>query len=743
MQPLPLASAYRQYKEDTDFIASWLASTGRACGYPADLLATPAASSAQAAPSKRPKGKSKKKGAGSTAAAAPEATPAAHRYTVAIKDFIPLAEHIASREPAVTVPSLFSDSSNRIIKLRSFTPEGMVTQDGSPDYDSPQKPYYFLAVLERVREVLKLRTPPATTPAEPGPGTDDSGRLLTNLFAALKVYHQAEIPDSTSADTPPAQTTAAGAVVDLGRIRVKIRRIWAGFARDAFDAAAAAIPTNAATGLAVNLIEEVVPVLKHHDLGSWSISSMVLCVRPKRYGAILDQGSEGWAKHEAYDVENDAYVVACNLLHMLAENRDPHRLPLYKEGRYGFNNPSAPGVTGRQKFAEDNIILNEYFTELMTIHRLVKDYPVRDEFVRGVGEMDRTGKVPFYAVFAAQVNLDIHHVLRAAATLPFEEMRETRMMGASIDASLGLHEDPKVDAWPAEIDQVLTNLRNSILRIHNDPIYEAKAKVWVDEAGSVPPSTQPNLILKTSPLLAGLMLYHFRAQVYKMGIAVANAWGAIACTWHIYNAVRNEKLVNGRWKDMHVVQGVVLGESNLFVGHPTWNVDEYFSQFCLQMGVTAAAFAQDRRQDDLNAESRTFKPRGIKKRATAWRMFSDGFVDNTKKFHWTAEHLNAILIERDWTLSASAGDSTRTMYKGEERGKKLRQRRGIEPNAIIEGLILALQAEVSEFAYPILVLHPANRRSLQMIKGRVDQVLREKYGPYYLQRDSEPPWMVG
>ncbi|KAB5515016.1 hypothetical protein GE09DRAFT_1264139 [Coniochaeta sp. 2T2.1] len=630
MQPLPLASAYRQYKEDTDFVASWLASTARACCYPADLLATPSAPSARAAPSKRPKGKSKKKGtASSRAAAAAETTPAAPKYTVAIKDFITLAEHIAFREPAATVPSLFSDSINRLIKLRSFIPEGMATQDGSPDYNSPQKPYCFLGVLERVREVLMLNTPPAANPAEPAPGTDDSGSLLTTLFAALKVYAPAEIPDSAPRDSPPAQPTAADVVQfeaelqtsfndatfafallcsDLGRIRNKIRWIWTGYAR-AFDTAAAAIATNAAIGLAVNLIEEVVPVLKHHDLGELvDFFYRALC-EAKGYTATYfqPQDQEAWAKHETYDVEDDAYVITYQLLRMLAENLDSHRLPLYKDGRFGFYNPFGS--------------------------QLVKDYPVRDEFVRGVGEMDRTGKVPFYAVFAPQVHLDTHYVLRAAAILPFENMmRETRTMGASIDASLGLHEDPKVDAWPAENDQVLTNIRNSILRIHNDPIYEAKAKVWVDEAGSVPPSTQPNRILKTSPLLAGLMLYHFRAQVYKMGIAVANAWGAIACTFHLYNAVWNEKLINGRWKDMHVVLGVVLGESNLFVGHPTWNVDEYFSQFCLQMGITAAAFAQNRRHGDLNAESRAFKPRGIKKRARAWRMFSDGFVDNTKKY---------------------------------------------------------------------------------------------------------------
>lgn len=70
MLPAPLVSVYQQYKQDTDSVASWLASTAKACGYPADLL--------------KPVGQAKKK-------AKHKHKNTSSKYVVALKDFVPLA----------------------------------------------------------------------------------------------------------------------------------------------------------------------------------------------------------------------------------------------------------------------------------------------------------------------------------------------------------------------------------------------------------------------------------------------------------------------------------------------------------------------------------------------------------------------------------------------------------------------------------------------------------------------------
>jgi len=90
-------------------------------------------------------------------------------------------------------------------------------------------------------------------------------------------------------------------------------------------------------------------------------------------------------------------------------------------------------MSGQAKFQEDQILPFEIFTELVTVGRLVQGYPVQDEFLRGIKEMDKTREVPFHLVFSAQVFLDIHHLLREDAARPFSEMmQQMTMMATSI-----------------------------------------------------------------------------------------------------------------------------------------------------------------------------------------------------------------------------------------------------------------------------------------------------------------------
>jgi hypothetical protein len=111
MLPPPLLSVYRQYKEDTDAVASWLAATARAHGYPADLLTN-------AIPSQQRQG-GRLKGKARKTQQKPEKKSAKFKYTVAIKDCVPLAEWIASRQPPVKVPASFASVINRVIAVRS------------------------------------------------------------------------------------------------------------------------------------------------------------------------------------------------------------------------------------------------------------------------------------------------------------------------------------------------------------------------------------------------------------------------------------------------------------------------------------------------------------------------------------------------------------------------------------------------------------------------------------------------
>lgn len=139
MLPPSLFSAYRQYKQDTDAIASWLAVTAKAHRYPADLFSNHTPS--QPTKSGRLKGKAQQ------AANEPKLAP---KYTVAIRDFIPWPNGFPLVGPTVAVPSAFAIVIDRVIKVRSrFAVDYGLKAGGESD----QRHSYFLGVLEKVRQL--------------------------------------------------------------------------------------------------------------------------------------------------------------------------------------------------------------------------------------------------------------------------------------------------------------------------------------------------------------------------------------------------------------------------------------------------------------------------------------------------------------------------------------------------------------------------------------------------------------
>lgn len=286
MLPANLVSVYQQYKDDTNAVASWLASTARSCGYPSDLLSGGSPQSTDPEPSKRLKGKARKDA--KAAASQPHGSSSSSRrpdYTIAIKDFIPLAEFVAaSRKPVVSVPLVFTNTLNRVISARSGFGSRLAELGKSTDVSADSKHSYFVGVLEKVREILNLHVPPtsqdtASPRAHPDPVGEVGGR-----FAGLSVDEPSEeFLNAPDIERPvPVKDDNATYVAehrkdfyevifaysllmrDLAKIRSRIWWIWVTYRDEPFDAASAAIATNTACDLARNLMEDMAPMLKAH-----------------------------------------------------------------------------------------------------------------------------------------------------------------------------------------------------------------------------------------------------------------------------------------------------------------------------------------------------------------------------------------------------------------------------------------------------------------------------------------------
>jgi hypothetical protein len=766
MLPPPLFSSYRQYKQDTDAVASWLVVTAKAHGYPADLLSN------EPAPAKSSRLKGKARKLASQNQQKPDKPSAARKYTVAIKDFASLAGWIASRQPPVAVPSAFASVIDRVIKVRSSFGDDMASHGHQPDEASNRQHNYFLGILEKVRDVLRPRMPAGVAEVLPQRPEEH----LNSVFAALHVYEPATVADSPTIplEQPTSQKAEENVVyeaeqqtsmveaislyammwADLQRIRDRIRWIWSNYRAGVFDVAVAAVSTNSAIDLARNLIDEVLPALGPHPV--FQVATKLFFTMCMLNGFDIDRvlNARGQPEPITYDIQDDLFLVAYNLLRSLADVLTPD-LPLYKDNTFGTYRPESnrDDMTGTEKFQEDQILLCEVFTELVTANRLVAGYPIQDEFMRGIKEMDRTRDVPFHLVFAAQVFLDIHHILREDATRPFEQMMEQiTLMGESIRDELEFHKGVKLSNWTPQNDRALDEIGRKIQWVSNDPIYRSKRRVFLRQMGvELDEDAHRNRLLRSSPVVAGLVLFHFRACLFTAGIAAANAFGSISYTWHLYNAAHRLSLLPKGWKDMQLLYQL-LGASDFHVGDAPGDPYECLKRFCLQMGVSVAAFATQKQSGRRSTLASRAGPRSFETKAPVNHMFTDRYVRDGQQFDWTPEYLEAVLSAGKWEVEETMEEGgTFSMVQSDQgsrpakKGPKRKSSGGgkLSADSLIESLTCALQAETVEFAFPYLAFHRKCWQILRDVRKTCDSLLIEKFTPAYMERESELPWVVG
>ncbi|KAG6011990.1 hypothetical protein E4U43_007999 [Claviceps pusilla] len=788
MLPSALVSTYQQYKEDTNSIAAWLASTAKAVGFSADLLSpvsSQASSTSTSASGGRLKGKARKT-AKKQAAPSP-AVPTQPTYVIRIKDFVRLAEHIASK--AVAVPREFDQTIQRVIAARSGFGDRLQEHGQTLPDLSAARHTHFVGVLEKVRQILNPLMPTENTDENTSETTE-----LANRFASLVVFEPSseflKAPDvkrpsktqndpnryeSEPLDSLEDAFFALTALVnDMNQVRSRVQWIWSNYKIGIFDLAAAAIATNTAIDLVRNMMEDVIPLLNTHGgLGHMLERFHVMQCMRKGWGIddithlILDDFNDNF-NYKTYDVSEDTYLAAYRMLVSFVDVLQPNRLPLYKEGMFGYFDPRSDraGKTGRQKFEDDRALLMPFFTELITVIIGFDDWLVKDEFIRGMEELHKTRQVPFYAVFAAQLFLDITYELGPAVERPFDTMRDhLSFMDNDIKEHFQFHAKLKIDNWPASNDAVLRELQRHIHWIESDPVRAVQTRN-LRRLGANIPDIKSHRLFRMSPVISGLMLYHFRARYHDAGIALANAWGSIQYCQHLYNALQPQQPIGINWPDMDVVY-TNLGADNFFVGgeRPKTLLDS-FLKFSLQMGTSAAAMsARRRKKTSLFSKA---GPRGFKDGVSPVQaMFAPRYVQRNGQFGLTPEHVNRIVELSLFEQEGSDEDGTLILgqiedpEKLKEKKKKWQQQNSQQQSSrkgsgktkhdgprlrveqLIEQLVLSLNAEMLEFSFPYMHMHRECWQVLRAVRKSCDAILRELYTPAYMERESELPFVVG
>ncbi|KAH7110506.1 hypothetical protein B0J13DRAFT_661861 [Dactylonectria estremocensis] len=394
----------------------------------------------------------------------------------------------------------------------------------------------------------------------------------------------------------------------------------------------------------------------------------------------------------------------------------------------------------------------------VTLARLVPDYPVKDEFIRGIRQLDERKEIPFYLIYATQILLDVHHIIRDRASDALDSLiKHTVAMDNELSSHIKFHENLKIENWPVSNDRALRELQRSLQWFSQDPVFLAKQRV-AQMAGSLALESKRHRVLVHSPILCGLLLYHFRARMYEIGVAIVNTWGSITYPAHLYNALRHEGLLKGQWADMDAVQ-TLLGDSNLFVGERPGNKDDYLKRFLLQIGYSASAFTSRRirplrrlgRNQDLASRA---APRGIKGGAPVSCMFVERYVRGSGQVELSPQHVDEILsrsrfqeigTEEDGTLMLAQIDDPNELRKKRQLKQRTKMTEGAQlpPGKLLRSLVLALGAETLEFSFPYLLMHRLCWKFLRQVKEACDLTLKELYTPAYIAEESQLPFVVG
>ncbi|EZF52372.1 hypothetical protein H103_04532 [Trichophyton rubrum CBS 288.86] len=702
MLPHYLTSSYLQYKQDTNAVASWLAKTARACGYEIDQQ------SDQPKKGGRAKGKARKAAraakASTNSSSKNSASVKPQTYVIAIRDFIPLAETIVKCEaPRVRVPSTFVTTIERAISARR-SHHNILGEKRRTNEDGHG---YFISVLERVHNILRPLF------------VEENKEGLANKFEKLGVEEpsdeRAPTPDTTKSEFPESGSDAtyeAERVQDINEMysafcliiqdyrafRIAIQETWLGYRHGVFDLVSASIMTNTALEFARQLEKDAAPLFDKFG-GSAMVMEAVFLAQCHNMGEDKDfrelPGDD--LNFRVWEAATEIFFPTYMFLQGFVPMVSKDNMPVIKPGYYGVYDPTSDRTnkTPREKFQEDKVILTEHSTEFALLCICAPDLLAEDELTRGLMEAFQTHTVTLSLSFATQVYLDIHHALRGDVRRGLPDLMATaNMIDESISDNFQYRKSLRVTGWPRSNDTVLEKIQQ------------------------------------------------FIAKFQEVSLAFADAWGSILYTYHLYNAVKQEKLLRNNWPDMDVIMGM---QDKIFVGDRPQTPEDYLKQFALSMGWSAAAFSRNRRQGALPVSSRG--PKTLKELAPAAQMFKPRFCEGAVQRDWTTTDIEQIVSKSNWSWDEEASPSEDIRVYSMSRSMTKEQKKAtpgaVNAAELLKQLRNTLHKESLELSIPYLSFHRICWSVLRSIHEHCRPTLRNMFGGGYMERENQLPFVVG
>ncbi|KAF1918794.1 hypothetical protein BDU57DRAFT_535853 [Ampelomyces quisqualis] len=732
--PKNVLSTYQQYKNHTDSIAEWLASTAKRHGY------VPAKSKGAA-----------KANAGATGRPT---------YTVALKDWTVLAEFIAGKNPPIFVPVKLAALLDATISLRQIYSNNIsnILEDSVGKQISDDKHAFFLRVLIRVRDVLKPCLPKERVALQRPKTTAD----LVNMFEHLDV----EEPSAAFEQAPDVAPASPNEPIykaerkddlqesyfafylllhDFNKLRSEVSTAWARYQAGGQDLVAVSITTNTAVDLARSMTDELKTKFARHGgpIRMLQVYYAAQCVAAGTSQARKARPDDDM-NFSMFKVAEAMFWPAYQTLNAFCEVLKVNPTPEMKRGIYGFYQPhtNRDNKSSRDQFKEDKILLLEMLPEFFYYCRTTEPAgsrpPVEDELSSGLRTMFKTKEVTLPLAFAATLFLDIHHTLRDEVDFGFKRLTDaTHFVQGEIKEELEFHQGIEMETWPKENDMVLQQFSDTLqFWCHEDQQLSAAKKM-----GRVNIPERFHLHRK-HPWLCGLWKYYAQIRFHELSIAFVNAWGSVMSCAHLYNAVGGGKRPATTWKDLTVVIHL-QGESTFFVGDAPDKPDDCLKRFALAMGASARNLAKTtRKKKGLVLSKRG--PKGLKELGAVLQTFKTRFSEAGGQTHMRAEDVSKILEQATWECETNERGQVDQVFKDTDATSSKKKPAANLGVAKLLGIMRdIIHAEMIEISYGYLCLHRQCWRLLHAVKDQCRDDLINMYGPDYMVRESELPFIVG
>ncbi|KAI2779910.1 hypothetical protein F4815DRAFT_163251 [Daldinia loculata] len=640
-------STYKQYKEDTETIAGWLAYNSRRCGHQIDEPTPASPAGVLSAPSKRLKGKARKQARGTSASLPKSLT--LPRYTINVSDFSRMAKAIAKFNPKVNIPKALDNLFSRVINTRKQFTQWYQAYSHS-DEGSNKSHVHFTSVLTNAWEILRpseqARTSHVKKQIQEIPESEPVVNLV-NRFSALEVEElqeqgpdvepgrPAELDENDYKLTDVARVTLLKSEEDieddfffaifafmreLDDVRSCIRRSWKAYRQGVAELIMPSLLTNTAIQLvrrAEHELDLMIERPKKYPSSSypvWNFPDIFIYATHEE-----DMVSKGQDLDSFLKPSPRCHVIDCSHGQLcLSEIYSALKHSLYQSKSLGGEN-MVPGDTTLTDGATENFRrIKRMLPCFQGVARAMAESFASDEVTSGIGLMFRTETIPISVAFGVQLLLDIQDELQDMPEKPIHEVKKHTRNMLSAFRSKKLNQEPfalvgQASQWLAttlaayESDVLKDNFRRKLVggdvrdpsgwTIHPD-LDELRGKPDIPEF-----IQEPDYFLKINPVKCGMLKYGLYQQPHNYGCKFEEAWRGITSMVHLYIAGRSLYPNDPVWPDMeYFIQKQDL--DNMFVGGLPRSMEDAHKKFLLAAGVMATNFARNRRstKPKLNIE---------------------------------------------------------------------------------------------------------------------------------------------